>query len=233
MTVYFGSSKIKDIYWGSTKIKEIYRGSKLVYSSMSIKPDTVIFESAVAGNYNVEILVNGIYEVYCIGAGAGGGSGYKFKSGAFQHCTLTGGSGAGFIGEIELTRGNYQITVGEGSNNAGDNNSGNYSVNAGGNSSIDNLIISYGASGSTASGGSSSWSYNISTGGDTPTINVPIISSTLNTSGNNGVHYDSTGHASGGASVYNEYGKGGDANFGDYAYNGADGYIKIVFKRME
>ena len=233
--LYLGNRIVKDIYVGDKLISQVFKGSQRIYSKLN--PDDIIFQKSVAGTYNLDIITDGIYEVYCIGAGAGGGSGRKTrKSGSsiiIKNCTLTGGSGSGFIGEIELNRGNYQIVVGKGSNNAGKKVNGNYTINAGGNSSIGNIVISYGASGAVASGSIYTYNYSKSTGGQAPTINTEIISSTLNTAGNNGVHYDGTGHKDGGASVYNGYGAGGSANYDDYAYNGTDGYVKLVFKRFK
>lgn len=108
MTVYKGSQKNKDVYLGKTKIGKIYKGSQLLYTSLAYPLDTIVFEKTTAGTYNIA-LEKGKYEVYCI-AGGGGGWGYKSPSARASG----GGSGSGFIGQISISKGSYEIIVGSG-----------------------------------------------------------------------------------------------------------------------
>lgn len=183
--LYKGSNKIGQVYKGNTKIGQIYKGSTLIWSSDPYEPDYVVYERTTAGTETINILGDGKYEVYCI-AGGGGGSWF-----------IGAGSGSGFIGIIQISKGELSVICGAGAGSRG----------TGGNSSIGNYIKSY--------GGKSGKS-----GGAIPTISATVISTTLNVAGNAG------GKNSGGAAVYESYGKGG----GPRAGSGTAGYIKIVYK---
>lgn len=209
MTVYKGSQKIKDIYFGKTKIGKIYRGSQLLYTSLAYPLDTVVFEKTAAGTYNVA-LEKGKYEVYCIAGGAGGWG--RFRPDRFE--SFGGGSGSGFIGIINMVKGTYSITVGKG----GGARKGN-PAEFGSNSSIGNLVITYGGQSNYYGG----------PGGATPTVNTMILQQTLNKSGNAGAYGQATSKA-GGAAVYMSYGKGGDGRSIGSSQGGYTGYVKIVYK---
>ena len=224
--LYIGNRKIKEVRYGNEIVPLIYKGSQLIYSIYN--ENQVLFESSTAGTYELDILIDGIYEVYVIGGGTGSGS-RNFGMSPARICTLTGSSGAGFIGEIQISKGKYNIIVGNKSNGVGYDGRSSMTINNAGNSSIGDLIISYGGTGGWATNYSD---YSTCKGGSVPTINTTIISQTLNTKGNNGVHYDGSGGASGGASVYGGYGKGGDANYDDFANAGTNGYVKIVYKGL-
>lgn len=196
MPIYVGSQKIKDIYYGGVKIGKIYRGNTLVYTSLAFPIDTVIYESSTAGTSTVE-LEEGIYEVYCI---AGGGGGHKQSVAVVSG----GGSGSGYIGQIKIPKGSYQIIVGAGGQRGKD------SGTNGGNSSIGSLITAYGGGGGNDGRGA---------GGSIPTLNATEVSRTLMVAGNNGNKYNP------GASVYSSYGAGGRPEA-----NGSSGYVKIVYK---
>lgn len=179
--------------------------------------DEVIFEQATAGNYTVNILTDGKYEVYVIGGGAGG---VRFYDISFF--VASGGSGAGFIGVINIDKGNHSITVGKGGTK---NTNTSSSVGGGGNSSIDSLVIAYAAGKHDAN--------TAGAGGAIPSINTTIISQTLNVKGNNGTIASGSKPATqnGGASVYGNYGKGGNAGRATSTVtNGTAGYVKIVYK---
>lgn len=190
----------------------------------------VIFESATAGTYEVEIAQDGNYEVYCIGGGGGGAHDGKKGSGvggSGKRVSSSGGSGSGFIGVVSLLAGSYNISIGS----AGEKIKGNSPVRGtdGGDSYIDTLIIAYGGKG----GYVPSVSTNAGTpgaGGAIPSVTVETTVVTLNTQGNTGSTRYATGGTSnlnlaGGASVYNGYGAGGTS-----AGNGTAGYVKIVWK---
>lgn len=183
MTVYKGSQKNKDVYLGKTKIGKIYKGSQLLYTSLAYPLDTIVFEKTTAGTYNIA-LEKGKYEVYCI-AGGGGGWGYKSPSARASG----GGSGSGFIGQISISKGSYEIIVGSGGS------SGSNSGGSGGSSALGNIVKTFGGSGSG----------NYPAGGAAPNVTASIISTTLNKAGNGGSHKSgslSSASAAGGASVY-------------------------------
>ena len=210
MPIYNGSQKLKDIYIGGTKIKEIYNGSTLVYTGSQYDVDEVVFESSTAGTYSLELLETGKYEFYCVG---GGGGYYSTLSGT-RPISAGGGSGAGFIGIINITKGSISLTVGAG----GVGHSKDGTSTAGGTSSIGSLVSCGGGGPGRLSGGGGV--------GGTITLNVTPVSSTLNSSGNRGNATSSGYNATGGASVYNGYGAGGGYNH----YYGYEGYVKVVYK---
>ena len=217
-TINWGNSNVKDIYWGSTPVKEVWYGSNKIWSNCPYTPDQVLFESSTPGTYSLNVLTDGVYEVYCIAGGSGGATWHVMTNWR----TATGASGSGYIGNLKITRHTYQIVIGGGS-------SGKYNttkkVSDAENSSISNVVISYGGKGGKADGTQA-------IGGDIPTIFVQEISFTLKQSGNNGIVTGKSGSYSGGASLYNGYGKGGDVYTNNYANDGANGYIKIIFKHQ-
>lgn len=221
-TIKWGNSSIKNIYWGSTPVKEVWYGSNKIWSNCPYTPDQVLFESSTPGTYSLNILTDGVYEVYCIAGGSGGATMRMVK-----WFTASGASGSGYIGNLKITRNTYQIVVGDGS-------SGKYKsterVSNAGNSSVSNVVTSYGGKGGQASNSLSENSRAI--GGDIPSIYVQEISFTLKQSGNNGTITNQSGSYSGGASLYNDYGKGGDVYTNHYANDGANGYVKIIFKHQ-
>lgn len=185
------------------------------------KPETVLFESATPGTYNIEILGKGKYEVHCIAAG-GGGVSYMIVMGGGanrgpRYTRSAGGSGSGFIGTVVLDKGFYPLTVGAGGNRT----ESNGQAGTGGNSSIANSIITFGGTGGNKG--------HNGTGGQAPQIAVKMISVALNSPGNGGTggctgSKDSIA-AYGGTSIYNGYGAGGGSSS-----NGTNGYIKIIYK---
>lgn len=181
------------------------------------KPETILFESAAPGTYNLNLAGDGVYELYCI---AGGGGGSSRNSGGSIYINSGGGSGSGFIGTMQLSKGVYSITIGAGGN-GGDTYGG-----GGGNSAISNAIVSYGGGGgNAASGGAGS-------GGAIPSLYVATISVALHTGGNNGGSGRGSTTAGGGSSVYGGWGAGGMANKSNRAA-GASGYVKVVYKRLK
>lgn len=217
MSIFHNLSEIKDVYCGDTKIESIYLGTEQVYTGETCPytPDQVIFEQSTAGTYSLDILADGQYEVYCIGGGAGG---VKYTGGGRMFCA-SGGSGAGFIGIIEIVKNTYTITVGVGGTK---NTSTSSSVGGGGNSSISSLVIAYAAGNHDAN--------TAGPAGAIPTINTTIISQTLNRAGNKG-STSSGSTCSGGVSVYSNYGKGGNSGLQSAITNGTAGYVKIIYKR--
>ncbi len=220
-TIKWGNSSIKNIYWGSTPVKEVWYGSNKIWSNCPYTPNQVLFESSTPGTYSLNILTDGVYEVYCIAGGSGGAAyhvyGYKWYS-------ASGASGSGYIGNLKITQHTYQIVVGRGS--SGKHNSSE-KISDAENSSISNVVTSYGGKGGKAVDDRTQ-----AVGGDIPTIFTQEISFTLKQRGNNGTIDDDSDLCSGGASLYNGYGKGGDVNIFDYVNDGTNGYVKIIFKHQ-
>lgn len=200
----------------------------------------VLFESSTPGTYNVEILGKIKCEACCIGAGAGGNCtggryyGSHNKSG-WASAGAGGGGGAGFIGEFVLNKGIHSIKVGK----AGDGFRGGLSVTAkapdGEASQIDNFIIAGGGIGGTVRVSSSGRTeqQTAGAGGTISVSGISVISSTLNSNGNNGS--TSGGTPPGGASLYGGYGAGGqgfDRGSSEPVTGlpGTNGYVKIVYK---
>lgn len=190
----------------------------------SIQPGTILFESTTPGNYSVD-LIAGIYEFIVIAAGGGGAD----SDGSRHYAIAAGGSGSGFIGNIQINAGNYNILVGKGGNAAESGGSWAVAQN-GGNSSISNLITCYGGNGGAADAGGPSC--RVGTGGAIPNISGHILDVTLNSAGNSGEYASKTQYHQlyqGGASLYNGYGAGGDVQQNIGYYPGKDGYVKITY----
>ena len=218
-TIKWGNSSVKNIYWGNTPVKEVWYGSNKIWSNCPYTPDQVLFESSTPGTYSLNILTDGVYEVYCIAGGSGGTTIHLLQ----RWPTASGASGSGYIGNLKITQNIYQIVVGSGS-------SGKYNINEkvsdAGNSSVSNVVASYGGKGGA-------WDPQTKAiGGDIPSIYVQEMSFTLKQRGNDGITANKGGSYSGGASLYNGYGKGGDVYTNHYANDGANGYVKIIFKHQ-
>lgn len=167
------------------------------------KKNEVIFESATSGTYNVELLANGKYKIYCIAAG---GKGVTTFSQMGSGSKIGGGSGSGFIGEIKTAARECVVIVGDGGNEYGRTN--------GENSSISEIVEAYGG----IYGGSGA------AGGALPTLFITPINTELHVAGNRG-----TTGSKAGPSVYNGYGEGGIANSSASWTRGKPGYVKIIY----
>jgi hypothetical protein len=211
MALYIGDTKIKELYLGSTKIKEAYLGSTPVYKSTHYDPDEVVFESSTPGQYTLDLLDDGNYEVICIGGGGGGVDADGRDVG--------GGSGAGFDCIFELTKGSYPITIGVG----GTKTTGANRAGSGGSSKFGTAYALRGTGGYVRT----TTQYEVGVGGDAPTIPYTIISTVFNTTGNDGKAGTHT--AAGGYSVYDGtetgYGAGGSNTTDGYG-----GYVKVIYK---
>ncbi len=190
------------------------------------KKETVLFESATPGSYNLNISGDGVYLVYCIGGG--GGSARSYSHTKKKVALAGGGSGSGFIGEIYINSGNYSIVVGNGGNASYTGGSWCYGA-AGGNSSISNIITCFGGNGGAADAGGPS--YIAGAGGNSPAIIGRTKNIVLNSSGVSG------GNGSGGTSLYNGYGAGGASTGSNFSSAGSQnpgvaGYVKIIYKRL-
>lgn len=208
-----------------TKLTPLGAGKKSVY-----KKKQVIFEAKEPGNYNLELLIPGRFECYCVGGGAGALRNNLNKHYTFQQVSIGGGSGAAFIGIIRIPAGTIPIAVGNGGTGQSfNNNSLNYGVNSpalsGGSSSIGSLVTVPGATG----GSTGRDQMNVSRGGSAPVITAEVVYEKLNSVGNNGEAVNrTTSSVKGGVSLYEDYGKGGDV-IGISPQHGTSGYVKIIY----
>ena len=210
MALYLGDTKIKELYLGNTKIKEAYLGSTLVYKSTHYDPDEVVFESSTPGQYTLDLLDNGKYEVICIAGGGGGYSAFPYFDDNYY---FGGGSGSGFDCVLQLTAGSYTVVVGAGG------------VKQGGASAGDSQ---FGTSYAYKGGNGTAKYAGMGAAGASPAITYTIVSTIFNKAGNAGTR-DRNSAAAGGASVYDNtttgYGAGGRSNINGYA-----GYVKVIYK---
>ncbi len=194
------------------------------------KKDQVIFESSTPGTYNVELLADGKYEVYCIGGGAGAAHTSERISGNVRYSRAGGGSGSGFVGIIKLKKSTLSCVVGNGGAPLRvPSTTALLTGYPGGDSKIQDFVISYGAPASVVR---SYPSYCESYAAPIPEISIVPLSQELNIAGNvgqTGTGSSGRGYA-GGASVYNGYGTGGTASADLSAHAGTAGYVKIVYK---
>ena len=143
MTVYKGANKIDKVDIGSTKIGKIYKGSTLLYDS-KIPAGTVIFESATAGTYTINITKSQNYYIELVGGGGGGQQIVMMSS-----IICGGGSGAYVYGTMYLEKGSYTLNIG----NAGTNGNNNVAATKGGDTSFNYQIAGGGSRGSSGAGG--------------------------------------------------------------------------------
>lgn len=225
---YKGSTLNKKIYAGSTKIKKIYKGSTLVWQADPYEPGTVLYESSTGGASTTLSLEEGLYQVICIAAGGGGATnGYAFDRNATS--AGSGGSGSGFNCVLNLSKGNYFVSVGSGGSNFRSTKGG---TAGNGTNSRFGSCYSYSGKGGVAK---NDWEAGVGgSGGAIPTIAYTVVSTTLNSAGNSGSG-TTNGTVQGGASLYGSYGKGGNAQTthssgGSYSSDyGNSGYIKVVY----
>lgn len=198
--------------------------SRILFSKSKAKnsiPYTVgqvLFSSSQDGaTATVEVLCDGIYNLKLVGGGSGGF--YRMSmaqmSYYFQQCG-GGGGGAAFVGDIYLTAGTYNVTVGS----AGPN------CNVKGTNSVFGNCIAYATSDDT--------NVNAATGGNAPTIPYQIISSTVNSAGNNGTGNGAAGMpttltGTGGASLYGGYGKGASLSNSTTTSPATSGFVELSF----
>lgn len=199
----------------------------------------VLFESDTGGDSGtLELKTDGIYEIICVGGGSGASLSYHVGYGGD---VVGGGSGSAFDLKLRLTKGTYNYYVGKGSptvycDDYPYNWNNQTSAENGENSYFGNNIA-YGASGAV-----SNYQDNniVGYGGIEPSISDSIVETVLNSAGNDGtwVAVQQAGSLSGGASLIDNYGKGGGASWTYQFYSrnledSTDGYIKIKFISRE
>lgn len=201
MSIYKGSTKIKNIYNGNTQIGMVYIGDTLIYGYQS---GTKLFESSTPDTYTLVVEYPCTVSITLVGGGGGGASARY----SYTHSNHTGGSGSMIYGTMAVQAGTYTIVVGGGGNGASVVDSGNNAVGGDGG---DSTLF-----GQTAGGGKGGWAgANAYTPrGDNGYGGVATITEPL--SYTDGVKGDTTG-------VYVDgIGAGGAS-----ATKGNDGYVKI------
>lgn len=204
---------------------EFWSKALLMTNVEPYEPETILFDSSTPGTYELEIPTEIIAEVYVVAAGsgacvsAGGISAKGSRSG--------GGSGSAFIGVIKIPKGTISLTVGRGGPGGYKNGEWAYG-SAGGNSSLGEIVVAFGATGSSADKNGAGAGGN---GGATPSIAAQILATIQCAAGRSGEHKMGTAPASGGSSLYGGYGRGGNSN-GTSPEAGTNGYIKIIYKGL-
>lgn len=204
------------------EVKRVYKGSQLIWG---YDPSEVIFQSSTAGTYTVNIATSGYYNVTVVGGGSGGAYVYSSK---FSDGRASGGSGAGFKGVVYLSAGNHTIKIGAGGGGQAYESNGQSSATstAGGQSSIDSIIVAGGGGsavakihGATQTAGS---------GGTLTYDSSKVQSKTLATNGNTGTTVYGS-NITGASSVLSgtTYGAGGNAG-NNYTTAGGNGYVLIT-----
>lgn len=175
-----------------------------------------LLDTSTPGTYTVSVNEDTIAEVAVVGGG-GGGVGCAHGGKWFY---ADGGGGAAFVGTINLPAGTYTVTVGAGgASNFNPSSASDAGSVTGGNSSLGDLIIAGG--GIRGSGVNGAYPG----AGGTLTVNADVISSTIQSNGNNAGGGGLSGHGQA-QSLYEGYGKGGMGIYGG-SVAGTNGYVKI------
>lgn len=178
-----------------------------------------LIETSTPGTYTIESPVDTIAEIAIVGAG-GGGVGCAHGSKWYY---ADGGGGAAFVGTINISAGTYTVTVGAGgASNFNASSASDAGSVTGGSSSIGDLIIAGG--GIRGSGTNCVYPG----AGGTLTVNADVISSTIQSNGNNATGGGMNGHGQA-QSLYQDYGKGGMGIYGG-SVAGTNGYVKVRIK---
>ena len=178
-----------------------------------------LIDTSTPGTYTIENPVDTIAEIAIVGAG-GGGVGCAHGSKWYY---ADGGGGAAFVGTINISAGTYTVTVGAGgASNFNASSASDAGSVTGGSSSIGDLIIAGG--GIRGSGTNCVYPG----AGGTLTVNADVISSTIQSNGNNATGGGMNGHGQA-QSLYQDYGKGGMGIYGG-SVAGTNGYVKVRIK---
>lgn len=250
MTLYHGSNRIGQIFVGSQRIKQVYHGAQLVWSATG--EGEVIFEASTAGDSVIGIPVSGVYEIIAVGGGGGtvvaNGYGKYNKGGYFGSSTgAAGGSGALAIGRFRLSAGQQlNVTVGSKGGDVYDQvGSGTHYITCdnGGQSKVllsGGVLVSAGGGGGGYTDNTANNNYYSSPragSGGTATVDSSAISRST-TNGNNGTAshagWDYSISVTGGASVYNGYGKATSGTASPpfshtFTNEGTAGYVRVKF----
>ena len=248
MSIQIDGSNIDAVYYGGSQISEIYYGAQLVYSSgvrliINTTPAdaTVTFSTGKVSGHQTKVK-KGTVVTYTVSK-----NGYYSTSG-----TVTVNSNQTLNVSLEQKYYNdgqtiYESASGGASTTLNVKTSGRYQVIcvAGGGGGSDwyrksTMITHRGSSGGSGSGFNcvfrltkGNYAIQVLTAGAagaTPKLSYTVISSTLNRAGNQGkTSTDRFNPATGGASIYGSYGKGGDCQNNASVVNGTAGYVKVIF----
>ena len=223
--------QLEEINW-SVSCEGYYSqsGSFIIYEDILLEPkldiEFDIWESSTPGTYQVELKASGKYQIILVGAGGGAAAyGSKRKS--------AGGSGGYINGYFNLDKGIYKFTVGKGGTGIYSPDDGYLTAGSGTSTSISSNICNMSAG---AGSGGYIYQYNsgctITPGSGGSVSSVPssiLVELVASQSGNSGNGTTSGSYTvmNGGASLYNGYGKGGDAYAGTANENGGNGYAMI------
>jgi hypothetical protein len=223
--------QLEEINW-SVSYEGYYSQSDsfIIYENILLEPkldiEFDIWESSTPGTYQVELKVGGKYQIILVGAG-GGGAGYGSKR------KSAGGSGGYINGYFNLERGIYTFTVGKGGTGIYSPDNGYLTAGSGTSTTIRSNTCNM-----TAYAGSGGYIYQYNSGctitpgsggsiSSVPSdILIELVASQTGNSGN-GTTSGSYTVMRGGESLYNGYGKGGDAYGGTATENGGNGYAMI------
>lgn len=209
----------------------------LLMNSCPYEKEQVIFESATAGTYSLDIETSGVYDITLVGGGGAAAMRGVYDDRGYG---WTGGSGGAFKGTFKLKSGLYSIVVASANNNNKSQGGNSNTMNPDDLTTHDSYI-----NGVVRVGGGGSGHYNssyVGAAGASATFTIQPLTTEFNLTGNAGAS-GSGGKGSGanwthqgGASVYNGYGKGQGCSTSEYASRrywiaGTDGYVKIVFKK--
>lgn len=232
--LYIGSTLVHHIYNEDDKIYHIYKGSQEIWRDRRFNKGETVFEKQIGGTYTVE-LDSGLYDVICVGGGGAAAMLGRYDDKGYGR---GGGSGGAFIGRFSIPHGIYNVVVGTANNNATPQTSNTQKSNPTDTTTHDSYIEGIVRAGG---GGSASIDPNWNgAAGAASVLSLTPVSTTLNTAGNEGV-YNTGGKGSspaavcaGGASVYNDFGRGQGCKTSEYAnrrswIDGTSGYVKIVY----
>lgn len=112
MTLKFGSNIISEtdgtVTFNGNNVNKVVFNDTTIWEKSTTPSGTVIFESAIAGTYTVNIPVTGNYQVIMVG---GGGEGGTYTYGTLQLSSY--GYGGGYIDVYtNLTVGSYTAIIG-------------------------------------------------------------------------------------------------------------------------
>lgn len=165
-------------------------GNKVSVQKITSGSDVTLplnYEYNVPNSYTINIPVAGYYKVWLIGGGGTGGNHINMYS-VYAH--YSGGSGAGFVGELYLSAGNHTVVVGGGGQASTID---GITAGAGGNGSFPNMVQGVAGSGGVLS------------------VTGTVRNVELQSNGKTGSSAIGSVQA-GGASVYGGYGAGGASN---------------------
>lgn len=171
-TCYNGSTETNSLWAADQKVYRVYKGNQLVWREREYYSGQVIFEKNTKGGRILDVLYDGIYQITCVGCGGKAAVTSIYDDRGY---IATGGSGAAFIGEVELTKKRYYIRIREDYSLVTDN-------------IIPNTGLPYQYVIASPGGGNATALLTPGVGGDTPLQGSVFSNITLNSAGNSGTY---------------------------------------------